>query len=73
MCQLQLRICSKLIEIHRCRQPETLKQAARRTILGISGMQALDGLVGVLPREILAFLRFSGPWDPVRLATARQD
>lgn len=55
MCQLQLRICSKLIEIHRARQPETLKQAARRTILGVN--IDVDGLNGILPRELLTFLR----------------
>lgn len=63
MCQLQLRICTKLIEIHRSRQPETLKQAARRTILGLNGSQVVDGLAGILPREMLAFLRVPTAWD----------
>uniref|UniRef100_A0A7E4VUE4 Transposase n=1 Tax=Panagrellus redivivus TaxID=6233 RepID=A0A7E4VUE4_PANRE len=60
MCQLQLRICTKLMEMHRAKQPETLMQAARRTILDSRREEALEvvqGLRGVLPGNLLAFLR----------------
>lgn len=69
MCQFQIRICSKLIEIHCLKhpdEPETLKHAARRTILNENSqpLKVVDALVDTLPRELLTFLRVGiPPWE----------
>uniref|UniRef100_A0AC34G9Q3 Uncharacterized protein n=1 Tax=Panagrolaimus sp. ES5 TaxID=591445 RepID=A0AC34G9Q3_9BILA len=69
MCQFQIRICSKIIEIHCLKhhdEPETLKHAARRTILNENSqpLKVVDALVDTLPRELLTFLRVGiPPWE----------
>lgn len=76
MCQFQIRICSKLIEMHCLKhpdEPETLKHAARRTILNLNEnsqpLKVIDALVDTLPRELLTFLRLGIPPWKIYLST----